>query len=154
MAPFQMQDPLCACRHPALICVTLVFGCRMHTPAEMLTILQTFSGTAPPPCLLARYPGLVPPELLSLRESLPYNIARAGHKKAMSRLCSLCKAYASSRSTCGARWKDQTHHTRSWRSTSAGRWTAKPEWTLQSRQNTYAPEAPPPAQTERQGSPP
>merc|ERR1719174_179237 len=44
------------------------------------------------------------------------------------------------RSTSCARWLGQTHRTRPWRSTSAGRCSERREWSLQSRQNTCAQE--------------
>ena len=42
---------------------------------------------------------------------------------------------ATFRSTSCEQWKDRTHHIPAWRSTSVGRWIAKPRWNLRSRQS-------------------
>ena len=42
---------------------------------------------------------------------------------------------ATFRSTSCERWKDRTRHIPAWRSTSVGRWIAKPRWNLRSRQS-------------------
>merc|ERR1712227_252115 len=46
------------------------------------------------------------------------------------------------RSTSDARWSGPTRRTPPWRSTSAGRYSARRGWTRQSTPSTYAPEAP------------
>merc|ERR1711934_802389 len=48
------------------------------------------------------------------------------------------------RSTSDARWSGPTRRTPPWRSTSAGRYSARRGWTRQSTPSTYAPGAPPP----------
>ena len=66
--------------------------------------------------------------------------------KAMALHQLLCCCRQSPRSTCDAQWRGRTRRTRSWQSTSAGRWTETPGWSLRSRQSTCAQEAPPPGQ--------
>jgi hypothetical protein len=48
------------------------------------------------------------------------------------------------RSTCGGRSTARPRRTRTWQSTSAGRWTGTPGWTRRSRPSTCAPAARPP----------
>jgi len=43
--------------------------------------------------------------------------------------------YRHFRSTSCERWKDRTRHIPVWKSTSVGRWIAKPRWNLRSRQS-------------------
>jgi hypothetical protein len=111
-------------------------GASTRVPTKRLAICGNSSGTVRP----AQLRGALLGASIAQCMHVVVAVARTGFLE--KELCKIVFVNRYSfRSTCGAQWRGPTRRTPPWRSTSAERWTARPEWSRQSRQSTCAPGA-------------